>query len=202
MITIRPYNLPSQYYFDYLSTQSKIELSKSRALYDFNIGVLRIIGNYSGGSSDLTYESFAFCNVLKSYLGKYNQCYLSQDLSYYDPYSSTSNFVYINEKNLQDGKLLGINTTDPAYFGLLIIPDIIATEKDALIDIIGEQGKTNINKQIWIISFVGLKNIKEFVENGGIVYSSGKGVYILEAAGVLDQGTVKKGKWYHSIVNV
>ncbi len=45
MINIKPNTLPSSWYFDYLTSNNKIQLKKSKAMYDVNIAVLSVNGN-------------------------------------------------------------------------------------------------------------------------------------------------------------
>jgi hypothetical protein len=169
-----------------LVSEESIQLNQSQALYDVNVAVLRIIGLYENQTADLTYESYTYCNFYMGYLAKFSQCYLSEDFRQLSPSQriSSTYFVYLNETDLQLADFLvpGPNATAPLdkpLFNVLIIPDIIAAEKDLIIDIIGDQG---------------LQTIRDFVNNGGTVYSSAKGIYILEAAGLINSGTTDTGK--------
>ena len=47
MITIKPNGLPASWYFNYLTSNNKIQIEKSKAMYDVNVAVLSVSGiNY------------------------------------------------------------------------------------------------------------------------------------------------------------
>jgi hypothetical protein len=54
--------------------------------------------------------------------------------------------------------------------------------------------QANIPVSIGVILNIGLENLRVFVENGGTVFSSSKGLAVLEAAGIVGNGVINKGK--------
>ncbi len=137
---------------------------------------------FNNVSSDLTYESYTYCDFYHTYLNKFSQCYLSSQFRTLGPsfWASKTNFVYLNEVDMQTGDFLvpGPNNTisfQTPLFRVLIIPDIIGAASQTILSALGS---------------AGLNTIRQFVTNGGMVYSSAKGAMIVEAAELLETGTV------------
>jgi hypothetical protein len=154
-------------YFKFLQTNTTVEFGKSKALYDMNIAVLKIERSIDGRLTDLTYESDHYCTALSTYLGKFTQCLNRKSYEEYIKIPGNLGrtiFMYVDEIDIDRSNFLFLDQSKNR-FGILIIPDIVMGAEKTILDILGESG---INK------------IKTFVNNGGMIYVSGKSAILLE----------------------
>ena len=167
-------------YFYWINT-TRMDISKSKPLYDVNIGVLQVQVDRVTGSMDLTYESDSFCTVFSSWVwGKYTRCFRSvEDYDSYiaeNPTESTKPvFSYVTPSDLNNGRLFTDASKKKPRFGILYIPDII----------VGEQ--KNIAA---LIDATGLSDLRSFVQvHGGVLSTSGKGVLVAQELGLVAAST-------------
>ncbi|KAG9397478.1 protein of unknown function UPF0086 [Carpediemonas membranifera] len=172
--------VPWKGYFNWMSeTGESVEIELAKAIYEGHVAVLKIQEAVSGiGSRDLTYESSYYCTAMKTYLGKYTQCF---DTTTYEKYLNSTtatiqdtSFVYVDQADVQSGWLSQEHNSAPV--AVLVIPDVIMRMESTIVDYIGESGKAQI---------------QAFVNNGGTIIASGKGAYVAEKLGLLSSGTVK-----------
>ncbi|KAJ3426543.1 hypothetical protein M0812_26109 [Anaeramoeba flamelloides] len=149
-------------FFNYIEANTDIDLTNAKALYDTNIAVLRIVEG-----RDLTYEGVYYCDSLRTFLGKWDQCYTMKEYQAMgSPYLGNTKFLYFDAEDVQ--KYLSTS------YGLFILPDIARDSEDRIIELLGETGKSRI---------------QSYVENGGTILASGKSGYLLEKLGLIVEGT-------------
>ena len=174
-----PSSLPTtvQYnYFSSLAATTNVTFGKAKALYDINIAIMSITAYYNDINMELTYESSSYCNLLTNYLGKYTSCLNSDQLAQFQA----------DVKNTGKTALAMLNNTDISTknalfmadgsnkYNLLIIPDIYLGSDSLLTSSLGP---------------IGIQKITNFINQGGIVFASGKSGYLLEEWGILVTGT-------------
>ncbi|NTU98874.1 hypothetical protein HGA64_02620, partial [Candidatus Falkowbacteria bacterium] len=166
--------------FNFIKSSTTVDLGRARALYDGHVAILDVSKMVNGQNRHLTYESEAYCHVLHTYLGKHEQCFhgFSDYQSYLNddqfPTKEASSLVMLNSGDVQSGKLLSYGSP---FFKVLILPDLtFGLEKETLAD----------------LGQAGLSAIKDFVDKGGVVISSGKSSWLLEQAEILTAGTVNQ----------
>lgn len=165
------------YYFQYLYAEH-IELYKAKALYESSIAVLKIRADLHGRMSDLTFESDHYCQALHVYLGRYANCFTWEGYQTYKNSSAKTeetSFVFLDEAAIREGALMA--GPHSPRFGLLIIPDVISSADELIMDLLGSAGKAAI---------------QTFVNEGGNVYASGKASSIVEGLGLVAEGVVSE----------
>ena len=162
-----------------LRTHNTLAIQKARALFDADIAILSINGYYLNENytnSDYFTEGTEWGQFLRSNFGKGN-CHL-----YYEDFlkSKKSNpmktySTLINETEIQKGALM--NEKLPR-FGILIITDFyVNAEVQA---ILGKLGQNGINK------------IKEFYNNGGVIFATGKSGVLMEEFGLMNKNSYNR----------
>eukprot|EP01105_Mastigella_eilhardi_P019188 TRINITY_DN44_c0_g1_i1.p1 TRINITY_DN44_c0_g1~~TRINITY_DN44_c0_g1_i1.p1 ORF type:complete len:2356 (-),score=578.79 TRINITY_DN44_c0_g1_i1:76-6915(-) len=176
-----PSNLPTpdDYYFYYLQTNTTINLSKAKAVYDSSIAILQVTSVWTEGVPiDLTFESDYFCTAFYSYIwGKYKQCFRGvsawQDYLAKNPANHESvSVVFVSAEDIKNGAL---QTADGQNrFGTLFLPDVVSGAHGAIFAALNTTGKANLHA---------------FVNAGGLLYSSGKSALLAELLGFAANGT-------------
>ena len=156
-----------------LKTDQTLKIKKARALYDADIAILNINGNYEY-LNNINYfdEAIDWCTYFQTYLGK-GICLDDYQTFLNKKGNNTKNtFVtWINEAAIRKGALMDNGIP---RFGILIIPDYILGA-EALIKKKLEQS--------------GINKIKEYYNNGGIIFATGKSGYLFQDFGLIAKGT-------------
>lgn len=127
---------------------------------------------YQGKVKPLTYEAYSYCSPLYNYvLNKYVQCWQSTD--YWtalaaNKVTETASVVYVDDTDVAAGRLLSPDGTRP-LFGMLIVPDLYQNTTDAISTLLGSTGRAAL---------------QSYVNNGGLIFSSGKGECCVVVCGV------------------
>ena len=156
-----------------LKTNKTLSVQKARALYSSDIAILSVLGQFDDEDTiDYFYVGIDWCTYFVS-IGKQN-CFSNFDEfnATKSKNSGTTYVTMINQTDLLEGKLL--NDGIPR-FRILIIPDFLYGVYERLKDKI----KGN----------VGLDKIKEFYDNGGVIFATGKSGFLLEEAELVNNGT-------------
>ena len=159
-----------------LKTSYTLEIKKARALYDADIAILSINGfDLNENITDIDYftDGTEWSSFIQKYLSKGNtfinyETFMKAKRS--NPQRTYS--TLINETEIQKGGLM--NEQIPR-FGILIIPDFYISAK---IDII-----------LGLLKQTGIDKIKEFYENGGVIFANGKSGALLEEFGLVQKNT-------------
>ena len=159
-----------------LKTSYTLEIKKARALYDADIAILSINGfDLNENITDIDYftDGTEWSSFIQKYLSKGNtfinyETFMKAKRS--NPQRTYS--TLINETEIQKGGLM--NEQIPR-FGILIIPDFYISAK---IDII-----------LGLLKQTGIDKIKEFYENGGVIFANGKSGALLEEFGLVKKNT-------------
>ena len=184
---INPSILPSDSHphtFKNIKDITSVQISKSKALYDIDIGILTDETTYEGTKTNLFSEVDLFCTYFVQRLGKVAEC--ARDLS---------ELKELRKENPNKGIVLLISPSilnnrnfnfknDENNFGLLIIPDHVYNTEDIIINDLTQNG---INK------------IKAFIENGGNILATGKSGFLLEKFGLVNNGFYKTDKYLYSL---
>ena len=184
--TLDPSILPSDSHphtFKNIKDITSVQVSKSKALYDIDIGILTYETTYEGSTTNLFSEAEQFCSFFVQRLGKVSEC--ARDLSELAQLRKESptkgNVLLISPSILNNNNFVFKN--DANKFGLLIIPDHIYNTENIII-------KALTNK--------GIDKIKKFVENGGNILATGKSGLLLEKLGLTNNGFYKTGNYLYS----
>ena len=174
-----PDSLPisAQYnYFSSLAANTNVLFGKAKALYDINIAILSITAYYNDINMELTYESSSYCNLLTNYLGKYTSCLNSDQLKLFQgdvKNAGKTALVMLNNTDIATNNALFMADGSNKY-QLLIIPDIYLGSEDLITTTLG----TN-----------GIQKLINYVNQGGMIFTSGKSGYLLEKWKILTAGT-------------
>ena len=156
-----------------IKTNKTLSVQKARALFGSDIAILSVLGQFDDDDTiNYLYDGADWCTYLVS-LGKSN-CFANFE-EFNETKSKNTGKTYItmiNQTDLLSGKLL--NDGIPR-FRILIIPDFLFGVYERLKEKI--KGKT------------GLDKIKEFYNNGGVIFVTGKSGFLLEEAGLVKNGT-------------
>ena len=186
--TLNPNILPSTsypHYFDNLKDITSVQISKSKALYDIDIGILIYETNIDGMTTNLFSEADLFCTFFVQRLGKASECIRdSTELAAFRKSNPNKGAVMlISPSELVKKDILFKNGL--INFGLLIIPDHVYDTEDII--------KNELTQQ-------GIDKIKKFVDNGGNILATGKSGYILEKFGIIsDSGFYQTKKYLYSL---
>ena len=165
-----------------ISNISSVKISKSKALYDIDIGIFTYETKVEGIPRDLFSEANFICNYFVQSIPKVSDC--AHELSELQKYRKSKpnkgsilmiNPTILKDKNFQFKK-------DDNNFQLLIIPDHVIETEDLIIKAWGEDG---------------VKKIKDFVTKGGNILATGKSGYILEKIGLISNGLYKTDKFLY-----
>ena len=186
--TLSPSILPTDSHphtFQNIKDITSVQVSKSKALYDIDIGILTYETTYEEGSKiNLFSEADQFCTFFVQKLSKVSEC--ARDLSELSDLRKENpnkgNVMLISPSILNNKNFVFKN--DINKFGLLIIPDHVYDTEDIIINALTSNG---INK------------IRQFVENGGNILATGKSGLLLEKFGLVNNGFYKTGKYLYSL---
>ena len=164
-----------------LKTDHTLSVQKARALFDADIAVLSIYGDLNPTNKtqiEIFLDGVDWSTYLQSYLGKgvfqkNYENFLKQKYKTKESKLKTVN-TYINETAIINGALM--NEGLPR-FGILIIPDYIAGYENIILS------KLNTS---------GINKIKEYYQNGGIIFATGKSSALLEDFGLIPKNTYNR----------
>ena len=154
-----------------LKTNETLSISKARALYDADIAIININGNYENLENiNLFDEAVDWCTYFQTYLRR-GTCYGEyKDFIKEKTAHPEKTFVtWINGKEINGGAL--INEDGLPRFGILIVPDyLLGAEKLIL-------GQLNTTK------------IQEYYKKGGVIFFSGKSGFLFQDNVLIKKGT-------------
>ena len=181
--TMNTDNFPLHTYLNWIKSKTDMNLKKAKVVYDMNIAILQIQverENEEGEkvSVDLTYDSDSFCTMFYSSMyPKYSQCFAG--MSRYEEWlkkeptkANDPTVVFVTPDDIMKGAL---RTKDGSenFFGMLIVPDVMMTEIASIHSLVGR----------------ATDKITQFVNAGGMVYTTGKGAFLLEHWGIVPTNT-------------
>ena len=183
--SLNPSLLPTQtasQYFENIKNISSVEISKSKALYDIDIGILIYETKLDGIPINLFSEADTFCSFFVQTLSKASDC--ARKLSELETFRSSKpnkgQILLISPEILKDTNFTFINEKN--HFGLIIIPDHVFQTEEIIIKAWGTDGT---------------KKIKDFIDVGGNILATGKSGLILEKLGLISEGLYKKDKYVY-----
>ena len=184
--TLNPGILPSDSHphrFENIKDITSVQVSKSKALYDIDIGILTYETTIDGNVINLLSEADLFCSFFVQRLSKVSECGRDlSDLTELRKENPNKGIVMlISPDILNNNKFLFKSGSN--NFGLLIIPDHVYNTEDIII-------KPLTNK--------GINKIKEFINDGGNILATGKSGYLLEKLGIIQNGFYKTKKYLYS----
>ncbi|MCQ2821693.1 MAG: hypothetical protein MJ252_30920, partial [archaeon] len=160
--------------FDYIKTNTTIQIGKAKALYDQSIAIMKIETTFNGNPTDLFYESDTICTLYYNHFWKKNTCLRGK--AAYDEYIQKNplltHIVFVNHQDILDGILKNSDGTN--RFGVLYLTDYVL-------------GAETMIEQM--LTSNGINAIKTFVNNGGTLIVNGKSGYLLEKWGIFPSGT-------------
>jgi len=180
--TMSTEEFPLHTYMNWIESKTDMNLKKAKVVYDMNIAVLQIQAEREAddgtwNSVDITYDSDGFCTAFYSYFyPKYNRCFVGVDaykawLEANPTMGDQSCIVYVSPDDIKKGKLKNANGEN--FFGMLIIPDIMMKEVSYV--------KKTVS---------GAKDkVQAFVNDGGVLLTTGKGAYLTETWGFVPSST-------------
>ena len=162
-------------------SENTISINKARTIQNADIAILSIYGFYLNDlytNSDYFSDNSEWAYFFYSYIYK-----LQNKLSYEEfirekaknPGATFS--ILINETDIQNGFLM-----DDKFprFGILVIPDFyLSAEIEAILLKLGPKG---------------IQNIKNFYNNGGVIFANGKSGVLLEEFGLVAKNTYDRSK--------
>ena len=169
-------------YFENLKDISTVEISKSKALYDIDIGIFTYETKLNENPINLFSEADLFCTFFAQRLTKVAECTrnLEELQTFRDEKPNKGTVFLISPSILKDTKFSFKNEKN--NFGLIIIPDHVFQTEDIIINAWGAEG---------------VQKIKDFVDGGGNVLATGKSGYILEKLGIISNGLYKTDKYLY-----
>ena len=185
VLSVDPDSFPTN--IDFIKTSSDISIGKAKALYDMHIAILKIEEQMDDvNKRDLFTESDEFCSFFSSsYLTKSSSCLLGQTEfeQYKKSYPYKGAVMYMTPEDILNNTLFTSNDNTKNEFGLLILADyIFGTDDDIISKITAE----------------GIEKIKQFINQGGHVLTSGKSGYLLEKMGIINAGSYDVSKFLTS----
>ena len=161
-----------------LKTDNTLKIKKARALYDADIAILNINGNYEY-LNNINYfdEAVDWCTYFQTYLGKGTclqdyKTFLSKKTA-----SSKSTFVtWINETAIQSDALIDNGLP---RFGIFIVPDYILGAESLI--------KSKLSPS-------GINKIIEYYNKGGVIFVTGKSGYLFQDFGLISKNTYNFNK--------
>ena len=185
--SLNPRILPTEsypHYFENLKDITSVKVSKSKALYDIDVGILTYETTYEGSSTNLFSEADLYCTFFVQRLGKVSECARDlSDLNELRKENPRKGIVMLISPSILNNKNFSFKSGEN-NFGLLIIPDHVYSTEGIIIKSLTSNG---INK------------IKEFVDNGGNILATGKSGYLLEKIGIANNGFYKTSKYLYSL---
>ena len=193
VLSVDPESFPTN--IDFVKTSSDISIGKAKALYDVNIAILKVEEKMDEiNVRDLFTESDEFCSFFTTYLGKASTCLVGQ--TEYTQYKNSNPYkgavMFVKPEDILNDTLFTSNDNTKNEFGLLVLADYIFGTDDDIINKITAQG---------------IEKIKQFINQGGHVLTSGKSGYLLEKMGIINAGSYDASKFLtttdsKSIVNI
>ena len=172
--------IPSPEVYQKLANISSVQISKSKALYDIDMGIFTFETKLNGNPTNLFSDSNQICTFFSSTLSKVNKC--ARDLSELkelrDKKPNKGNILMITPDILNNKDFVFKNGEN--NFELLIIPDHVIETEDLILNAWGTEG---------------IKKITDFINDGGNVLAMGKSGYILERLGLISEGSYKTDKF-------
>ena len=163
-------------YIEKIVNISDVKISKSKALYDIDIGILTYEALIDGKKINLFSDSRQICGHFTSTLYKVSAC--AETLSELDKFRAKDpnkgNILMITPEILKNKNFKF--KSEENHFELLIIPDHIIDMEDKILNAWGNDG---------------IQKIINFRNSGGNILTTGKSGYILEKLGLLSDGTYK-----------
>ena len=161
-----------------LRTNNTLKVKKARALYDGDIAILSINGQYES-MDNINYftDSDDWCNYFSNYLYKGN-CQGSFQ-AFNNTKTKTPGKTYItllNETDVRNGYLLDNNLP---RFKILIVGDFILGSESLI--------KSKLEQK-------GIDNIKAYFNKGGVIFVDGKSGALFEDFGLISQGTYDRSQ--------
>jgi len=179
--TMNVESFPLHTYMNWIESKTDMDLKKAKAVYDMNIAVLKFEADRQDEegewySVDITYDSDAYCTMFVNNMKpKYTQCF--RGVSSYEEWLKSnptmgdkSVFVFVTLSDILSGKLSTANGEN--FFGMLIIPDIKLSDLEFVKKELGK-AKNQINS---------------FVNKGGVLLTTAKGVFLTETLGYVPEG--------------
>ena len=176
-----PSSSQSRYFFN-LKNISSVEISRSKALYDIDIGILTFETKLNGNPINLFSEADLFCTFFAQRLSKVRDC--ARDFSQLNEMrqqNTNKGAVFLISPSILKDKNFALND-DENNFRLLIVPDHVFQTEDIILKAWGDEG---------------IKKIKDFVDKGGNILATGKSGYILEKLGFISNGLYKTDKYLY-----
>ena len=163
-------------YIEKIVNISDVKISKSKALYDIDIGIFTYEYLINGKKINLFTDSRQIFGHFTNTLNKVSTC--AEKLSELEQFRAKAptkgNILMITPEILKDANFKFRSAEN--NFELLIIPDHMIDMEKRILDAWGEDG---------------IQKIKDFRNTGGNILTTGKSGYILEKLGLLSEGTYK-----------
>ena len=156
--------LPKEEVYQKLANISTVQISKSKALYDIDIGIFTFETKLNGKPTNLFSEASQICTFFSLSLSKVSACAhdLSQLKELRNVKPNKGQILMITPSILNDNNFLFQNGEN--NFKLLIIPDHVIETEDLIL-------------KAWGAS--GIQKIKDFVNKGGNILATGKsGIFL------------------------
>ena len=185
--TLSPSILPTESHphtFQNIKDITSVQVSKSKALYDIDIGILTYETKYEGTTINLFSEADQFCSFFVQKISKVSECArdLSELSSLRKDNPNKGNVLLVSPSILNNKNF--VFKDDSNKFGLLIIPDHVYDTEDVILK---------------ALTANGIEKIKNFIENGGNILATGKSGYLLEKFGIVNNGFYNTGKYLYSL---
>jgi len=167
---------------NWIESKTDMDLKKAKVVYDVNVAILQIQADRQDedgewNTIDITYDSDSFCTMFYSnFYPKYTKCFVGiqeyKDWLKANPTKGDRSIVvYLSAADLASNALK--TSSGENLFGMLIIPDIMMSEASFL-------KKTLAASK---------SKVQAFVNDGGMVLTTGKGAFVTEAWGLVPDGT-------------
>ena len=174
IISLKPSEL-NRYNFS-LKTNNTLSIKKARAVYNADIAILSIKGEYL---EEINMEYFKEYNDYCSFLNHIGKGYCQSNYQdFLNRKKENSAWAYItpvNETDIKNGVLLD---QDIPRFGILIIPDF----------------NREVYERIKSLLKDSFDQFIEYYEKGGVIISNGKSGVLLEDIGLVQKGTYDRTK--------
>jgi len=180
--TMNTEGFPLHTYINWIESKTDMDLKKAKVVYDMNVAVLQIEAERQDDDGewstiDITYDSDSFCTAFYSYFyPKYPVCIVG--IAKYEEWlkanptkADSPVVVFVSPSDIASGGLKTKNGEN--LFGMLIIPDLMMAEVPFV--------KKTLS---------GSKSqVQSFVNNGGLVFTTGKGAFVAESWGLVPDNT-------------
>ena len=174
--------IPSPEVYQKLANITDVQISKSKALYDIDIGIFTFETKLNGNPTNLFSEANQICSFFSLSLSKVSECArdLDQLKEFRDKKPNKGQILMITPDILLDTKFSFKSSEN--NFKLLIIPDHVIETEELILNAWGTEG---------------IQKIKDFVNNGGNILATGKSGYILEKLGLISEGYYNTNKFLY-----